>query len=91
VSGALPILSFTCAVPAEINQSTHFEKLLRNLRPGYDWIPVEQQGSTASAAANGDQQQQPFGHWVRRDIREELLRKCNMEPKEVKVRATGSS
>lgn len=102
MSRALPTFSCTCCVAcAEINQSTHFEKLLRNLRPGYDWIPAEQQEPAAAAgngpsadaaAANGNQQQQQLlGHWVRRDIGEELLRKCNMELKEVKVRATVAS
>jgi hypothetical protein len=69
-----------------VNQSTHFEKLLRNLRPGYDWIP---DAADAAAAEGGDssvQQGARLGHWERRVIEEELLRKCNMDPKQVKVR-----
>lgn len=78
-------------VPTEVNQSTHFEKLLRNLRPGYDWIP-EAAAAAGGGDSNGQQQQQQqarTGHWERRVIDEELLRKCNMDPKQVKVRTGG--
>lgn len=89
-----------CTLAAEVNQSTHFEKHLRNLRPGYDWVPAPEQ--TAAAAADGQQsteaagpegsqqqQQQRVGHWLRRHMSEELLHKCNMEPAEVEVSAAG--
>jgi hypothetical protein len=72
-----------------VNQSTHFEKLLRNLRPGYEWIP-EAAAAADAGDSNGQQQQQArAGHWERRVIDEELLRKCNMDPKQVKVRGCG--
>lgn len=92
-----------CVYPsaAEVNQSTHFEKHLRNLRPGYDWVPAPEQ-TAAAAAANGQQsaeaagldgsqqqQQQQAGRWLWRHMSAELLHKCNMEPAEVEVRAGG--
>lgn len=66
-----------------------FEKHLRNLRPGYDWVPVAaaeaDEAAGAAADSSSDGQQQAF-HWVRRIIDDDTLKHCNMEPKEVKVR-----
>jgi hypothetical protein len=62
-----------------VNQSTHFEKHLRNLRPGYDWEPAQPQDSQQQ------QQQSSVGTWRRRAIGGELLEKCNMDPDEIEV------
>lgn len=79
---------------AEVNGNTRFEKHMRNLRPGYDWVPTttEADAGAAAATAAGDaqqqqqQQQEGAGHWERRVIEEDILRQCNMDPAAVEVR-----
>lgn len=87
-------------LPADVDHSTVFVKLLKKLRPSYDWVPAEaaaidstqQQQQSAEQQQQDEQQQQPQGHWQARALSAATLKelKLTRPEKEVSSRAGNS-
>lgn len=87
-------------LPADVDHSTVFVKLLKKLRPAYDWVPAEaaaidstqQQQQSAEQQQQDEQQQQPQGHWQARALSAATLKelKLTRPEKEVSSRAGNS-
>jgi hypothetical protein len=83
---------------AEVDHSTAFVKLLKKLRPAYDWVPAAaaatardsvQQQQGAEQQQQHDVQEQPQGHWQARALDDATLKelKLTRPEKEVSSRA----
>jgi hypothetical protein len=90
-------------LPADVDHSTAFVKLLKKLRPAYDWVPAAAAPAAAAAAAASTaaqtsmQQQhqdeaQQQGHWQARSLSDATLRelKLTRPDKEVSSRTLSS-
>jgi hypothetical protein len=91
-------------LPADVDHSTAFVKLLKKLRPAYDWVPAAAAPAAAAAAAvstaaqtsmqqqQQDEQAQQQGHWQARSLSDATLKelKLTRPDKEVSSRTLSS-
>jgi hypothetical protein len=75
---------------ADVDHSTVFVKLLKKLRPAYDWVPTTAAAPAAAQASmqqQQDEQVQQQGHWQACSLSDATLKELKLTRPEQEVRS----